>query len=504
MKYRILCGAAVILLLVIVIAAQQYEPDKNRYHQHLEEDAYTPCTDHGDDVFCTHLPLMNINTDEEIPDPYLYDENGEYLKNDKNKAVRNDETVSATVQFFDTENGNNHLTDEPSVQELAQVRIRGNSSRKFDKKGYLLKFTKENGIDSKEVSLAGMVKDSSWVLHGPILDKTLIRNYMCYNLCGTVMDYVPEVRFCEMFLNGEYIGVYLITEKINYNNKGRCNISKTDPDIASTSYILRMDTGDTDETHLMDTFFDYTGKRGQSLRKSEHFEIVYPSLTLTEDQKEYISYEISRLEKSLVSYDSTDSNLGYPAYIDVDSFAKFFVLNEFMMNVDAGALSTYFCKDVRGKIKIIGWDYNNAFDNFFSDISIYGDDFYIKNKWYKYILKDRNFVEKVIKTYRDLRKNILSDEYIINYIDETVEYLGPSIGRNYEKWGYTFSEEYNKENSGIVLYPLERNPSGYGEAVTQLKEAVAARGSFMDENIETLYAKCHDSVNKKYKLQSGE
>jgi len=52
------------------------------------------------------------------------------------------------------------------------------------------------------------------VLHGPFLDKTLMRNYMWYNLSGQIMEWAPDVRFCEVFLNGGYQGVYVMEEQI--------------------------------------------------------------------------------------------------------------------------------------------------------------------------------------------------------------------------------------------------------------------------------------------------
>ena len=503
MKSRFITLVAVVLVLVISISVQNYRPDNYRYHQHREAQPYTACEDHGDEKFCTHLPLFNIVTEGPIPDPYLYDENGEVLKNDTGHSMTNSEMVTASVEFFTNENGNNHLTDEPDVSEKGLIRVRGKSSRQFDKKGYLLKFTEENGIDGLDVSLDGMTADNTWVLHGPILDKTLIRNYMCYNIIGEEMEYVPNVRFCELFLNGEYQGVYVLTEKIDYNDDGRCNITETDPDLTETSFILRLDAGDTDQEHRLSTFFDYNGMRGLSTRPNAHFEIIYPDETLTSNQKDYISSEISRLEKSISSFDLVDPKLGYSAYLDVDSFVDYFVFNEFMMNADAGNLSTYFCKDVRGKITIIGWDYNNAFNNYVVEYDANGD-FVFSNDWYRWLMRDEWFVEQIVDRYYELRETLLSEEYLENYIDETVEYLGPAIARNYERWGYTFSGEYCAANPTIVLRPLERNPDNYDEAIAHLKEAIELHGRFLDENIESLYARCHPSVNKKYRYQNEE
>ena len=502
MKYRLICLAAVVLMLAAVIGLQDFNPPENRCHQHLEAVGYTPCGDHGEELFCTHLPLFSIVTDAPLPDPFFYDESGHILRNEANQLVTNDEMVTASVEFFTNPRGNNHLTDQPDVSERGLIRIRGNSSRKFDKKGYLLKFTQENGVDGLDVSLDGMAADNSWVLHGPILDKTLLRNYMCYNIAGELMDYVPEVRFCELFLNGEYQGVYVLTEKIGFNEEGRCDLTKTDPDIAQTSFILRLDTGFTDPEHQLKTFFDYAGKRGLSTRQNEHFEIIYPGDTLTQAQKQYITAEISQLEKAMFSFDSADPRRGYPAYLDVDSFVDFLVLNEFMMNADAGRLSTYFCKDLRGKITIVCWDYNNTFNNYFVDL-LENEEIYATNKWYACLLRDKQFVDRVVTRYHELRGSILSDEYLREYITKTVEYLGPAIDRNYSRWGYTFTREYNEQHTDIVLLPVERNPSDYEEAIAQLIDAIERHGRFLDENIESLYARCHESANKQFQYQDG-
>ena len=76
MKYRLISLITVVLMIAIAVAAQDFQPAENRYHQHREAVKYTPCTTHGDEQFCTHLPLFNIVTDAPVPDPYIYDENG--------------------------------------------------------------------------------------------------------------------------------------------------------------------------------------------------------------------------------------------------------------------------------------------------------------------------------------------------------------------------------------------------------------------------------------------
>ena len=120
-----------------------------------------------------------------------------------------------------------------------------------------------------------------------------------------------------------------------------------------------------------------------------------------------------------------------------------------------------------------------------------------KSIWYEYLFKDETFVEAVIDRYYELSKSYFNEEYLLNYIDETIEYLGPAIERNYEKWGYSFQSEYNGK-SYDYLRPTERNVRNYNEAVLQLKTCVSERITFMDDNIDRLGNLSHDSINKKY------
>ena len=497
MKYKIIGLSAIVLLLICAIFAQSTEPAKNRYHQHIESEAKEPCTEHDESLFCTHLPLINITTDAPIPDPFLYDENGEMLYDERGFVFKNDEMVSATVQYFDQNQSNNHLTDTPTVNERALIRVRGNTSRLHDKPGYLLKFKNSDLTKSLKVSLSGMSKDSDWVLHGPFWDKSLIRNYICYNLSGEIMDYSPNVRFCEMFLNGEYMGIYLITERVGFHANGRIDIAKSDLELNSTSYILRVDRGTSDTTHSLQTFANFAYITATPNQKSQHLEIIYPGSSLTEQQYHFIQSDFSKFEKSLFSFDYSDPRKGYTNYIDTDSFIDFFLINEFTLNYDAVDLSTYLYKDVGGRLKVCVWDFNSSFD-YYKESLTNPQVFELQGRlWYKHLFKDTAFVDRVIKRYENLRKSFFNEEYMFSYIDSVVEYLGPAIDRNFEKWGYSFNSTYNGV-SYDYLTPEERNVRSYDEAIEQIKETISARITYMDENIERLYSLCHESVNKKF------
>lgn len=492
MKYKRIYILTIVLAVIIVGISYKPEVKKNRYHQHLEALPKETCTDHDDSVFCTHLPLIEVTTDNPVPSPYkMLDDFGKPVS--IHASNYNNETVHSTVRFFDKATKNNHLTDLPDVEERAEFRVRGGSSRSRDKKNYLIKFREEDMVTSKDISLAGMTADSSWVLHGPFVDKSLIRNYICYNLAGEIMDYAPNVCFCEMFLNGDYQGLYLLTEKIGYNEDGRINFTKTDPEMKNTSYIIQYDRGASDADYAIDTL----GSNCYFTKTQGGVEIIYPGKSLTTEQREFIEGDFSQFEKALFSFDYTDPKNGYRHFIDVQSFIDYFLINEFTLNYDAPVLSTYLYKDINGKIKMCVWDFDAAFDYYrFSSIS--PQSFPISQEyWFKYLFKDEAFVDQVIQRYWQLRETLFNEEYLFNYIDQTVAYLEPAIHRNYEKWGYSFQSLYNGKSYDFLI-PTERNVRTYDESIQQLKKTITTRLDFMDSKIDTLYSLCHKSRNKRY------
>ena len=493
MKYKIIgmIGCAVILVASVLNYSEIFSIDtkEKRYHQHLEAQAKAPCVDHAADEFCTHLPLITINTGgTEIPGMRII-ENGEHagFTTTPDGADR----ITAKINVFDSETKNNHPTDTPDVSSEMTIHVRGNSSRFFDKLGYKIKLIDENGENNPQ-KLIGMDAHHEWALHGPYLDKTLIRNYMCYNIAGECMDYAPNVRFCELILNGEYQGVYVLTELISEGDNGaRLDLDVNVKDNTYTGYLLRLDRYNSTSEDWLNSLTTYTYRNDTELK----LEIEYPGITkLTDELRESIKDDFSAFEKALYSYDYNNKKYGYRNYIDTMSFVDYLLINEFTVNYDAGAYSTYIYKDLSNKFKLCVWDYNNSCDNYQEESMIQVQHFEMQNKlWFIMLTKDKDFIETVISRYRELRSNggVLSEEYLLNYIDETIEYLGPAIDRNFEKWGYSFNDD-------TLLFPAERNLHSYNEAVSQLKNFIIERGRWMDDNIEALRQYSAESKVKKY------
>ena len=485
MKYKVtgLLAAVVMLALILVIAFFDQDQEIPRYHQH--QSARQPqegCSCDGSQL-CTHLPLVIIDTGgEKIP--------GEPIQNGQGKttftvAADGSDTIDADLRIVDHEDKNNHPGDEADLESRMEIRVRGNSSRYFDKKSYLLKLTSDSGEKKREESVMGMDKFDEWILYGPYLDKSLIRNYMWYNIAGEIMDYAPNVRFCEVIVNDKYQGLYLMVESIDSSESARLKLSEPEDDATQVSFALRLDRGSSNPLRNISSFTQYAYRTLQAM------DIVYPRPSeLTADRRRYIENSFSDFEKSLYSYDYDTGEYKWQNWADEDSFIDYFLLNEFTCNYDAGSLSTYIYKDVRGKYRMCIWDFNSACDNYENSVTT-PQRFELQGSvWFYMLMKDEDFVNGVIDRYRSLRETYFSDDYIDRYIDETIDYLGPAVERNFQVWGYTFKKE--------MIKPAERNPESHEEAVQQIKDFCHERGEWMDENIETLLQYCHESKVKKF------
>ena len=324
-------------------------------HQHLDGSEKAACTDHGSDVFCTHLPLVQIETDEDIPGKPVYNEK---RTTTNGPPPRTDPTaLCPPSKSPTTDDTNNHLGDAPTLESLATVHVHGNSSRYFDKLGYKIKLIDSEG-NSNNQSVMGMAAHSEWVLHGPYLDKTLIRNYMWYNIGGEIMSYAPNVRFCELFINGEYEGVYVMTETITAGKNGaRLQLSVDKKDNTYSGYLLRMDRKSEDDIKNF-TKYAYRSDKARNQHRISRSQNITPELTTS------ITKDFSAFEKSIYSYDFDSDEFGFKKTIDIDSFVDYFIINEFTCNYDAGGYSTYIYKGKDGKFRLCIWDFNNACDNY--------------------------------------------------------------------------------------------------------------------------------------------
>ena len=495
----ILLAAAVVPLTLLLQQAGR-ETAVPRWHQHLEqpsEEALGPCPRCGGEAeLCTHLPVINVETGgQTIPGRPVREEGADttsYQAGDhgETEILVSYSTVSEAGVWH-------HPDDEPTHTGTALFRYRGNSSRYFTKGSYRMRLVKDDGEQKRKQGLLGMPAGTDWALYGPFLDKTLLRNYMWMNLSAEVMGtWTPEVRFCELMLDGEYQGVYVLMEMIDVD-ANRLSLTEYRSGDPVCSYLVLIGSRSRLERSL-DNFCYYTYQMeiGNDLRA----EVLYPrTSSLSQQVLEYIQADFSEAERMLFSSDLVDGTGAWKSGINMDSFVNYYILMEFLAVNDMFGNSTYLYRDVRGKLSIGPvWDYNNVLNNFFHPMPERA--FLLSQRgWYSRLMMDQEFVERVIRRYRELRRGVLSEEHLLAYEEAVEAWLGSAIGRNYTVWGYTFDPEQVSANehrlpaagSGDTLRDV--NPDSYRQAVEWMLDYMVDRGRWMYENIETLRQYSHPS-----------
>ena len=414
----------------------------------------------------SNLPLLLIDTyGNEIPDEPRIDAYMGIINN-----------ASGVNNIEDVYNGyDGHIT----------IERRGNSSQWNDKRPYRFETVDENG-ENNNVSLLGMPEENDWVLYAPWQDKSMIRNILAYQLSNDIGRYAPKTKFIELYLNGNYEGVYVLMEKIKRDNN-RVDISKLNSDEISGDdvtggYILKFD-------------WYYTGDQiggFQSNIDGMVYNYHYPKPgDIVPEQENYIIEYIDNFENIMTMDNYADPILGYPSTMNVESFVDFILLQEMAKNVDAYRLSTYIYKDkesiddrlTAGPI----WDFNHGYGN-----CDYGQTWEVENWlleynpeggdqmsfWWELLWQDENFQAKVSERYTDLRSNVFSEDHINGIIDSLVYVLGDAVARNFTKWPIL----------GTYVWPNYFIFDTFQQEIEYLKSWTSDRLGWMDSRIYQLKA----------------
>ncbi|MEP6647669.1 MAG: CotH kinase family protein [Saprospiraceae bacterium] len=406
------------------------------------------------------------------------------LLNTYNITIPNEPKVPGKISVIDNPGGaNNHVTDAPAFIGFMGIEVRGASSQGFPKKNYGMEI--QDSLGNKfETPLIGLPKEEDWILYAPYTDKSFMRDALTYKLGRDEGRYAPRTKFCELFLNGDYQGVYCLEEKIK-RDKNRVNISKltstdTNGDQLTGGYILKVDRDDGDGSYFL-ADYDGTDTAGQ-------IRIVYEDPKgpdLQPEQQAYIQGFYHAFEAALYGDNFTDPQIGYRHYIDVPSFIDNFLVSELGHNVDAYRLSTYMYKDRDSKDSLLHlgplWDFNLAYGNvnYCNSESLegwaYNDSGGCGNTptWWPRLLQDTFFQNELRCRYNDLRENVLSTSAINHYIDSLSFAFAPVEGRNYDRWPVL----------GIYVWPNNFIGQTFQEEVDYMKNWITGRLAWMDENL---------------------
>ncbi len=430
-----------------------------------------------DASFTSNLPLIVIDTKGVKPRRgVVWDGEKEYYV-----PTGEDPYAYGEISVIDNADGQNRPIDNAKIHSLCKMRIRGNSSGNYDKEQYLIKLIDEEGKREKQ-NVLGMGSNSEWILNVSFIDKSLMRNYLAYMTAGEIMPYTPDVQFCEVLWQDEegyrYEGVYLMMESIGVG-KHRVDLPRYSENGPITPALLRRDRYNANGIMLD----NYATQKGLT---SGYLDIEYPDKEIITQKGVWnITEQVNRFEQALYA-DEWEDFVEYRNYVDMQSFVDYFILNEFFLNYDAGYNSTYVYMNYSGRLTMGPvWDFDQAMDNNETVSANLETTAFHSAPWFDMILRDPVFTAAIIERFAQLRESILSDEAIEAFVEETSNYLGPAIDRDWARWGYYYID-------GNYLLPddpggKDRNTHTHQEEVDRILDVLSRHGAWMDAHLDSLY-----------------
>lgn len=417
--------------------------------------------------------------------------------------IDRDERITARMKII--HNGDGSLNWADTVAHPGQhidyegyvaIRYRGSSSfYGSDKKPYSfrpLTAPLEEGGEKKKVNILGMGKDNNWALLAPYADKSMIRDMLAFELARPWMEFTPDGRYCEMFLDGTYYGVYILTEVVS---KGKHRLDLPDPgdsgDAITGGYIMEVNRPD-DEVTYISRYHPVSSTGIRFLNKVINFQYKSPDYEeLTQDQVDYIQGRIDQMESALWNYRPTGS-ANYREYLDMENFIDYQLAQELGHNVDAYRLSGKFFKrqdSADARFKMVLWDMNLAYgnsdyyDGWRTDTWIYknnnnlnnaGDEQLVPFWWYK-LNTDPEYTAALKSRWAQYRRNNLRDDRIMATVDSLVNVLtfNGAERRNSQAW----------PRWGEYVWPNYYVADDFADEVSYLKQWLNDRIAWMDEQL---------------------
>ncbi len=375
-------------------------------------------------------------------------------------------------------------SSQVSVQSRVSLEIHGDSSAALVKKSYRLELVDDKAGD-RDLPLLGLPKGSDWVLHGCGADRTCLRNVLAYALGRELGRYAPRTRFIELFVNGGYQGLYVLTERVRRDGSRvdlpRPSEAEAEGDITG-GYVFKTDLGEGTPT-------DSILRDWVSTVTPTVYSYYYPRFNqITNAQKTYLHDHMSRFEAMMQGSSWDDPSSGYRRWLDVPSWVDFALVQELSLNPDAYFKSVYLQKWPRsmGDKIALGpfWDFDLAFGvaefrdarntqawahqmNRFGTVPARFDSSlqvpFVPEYWER-LWTDPAFRQDLRCRWQELRNGPLRDSALNAMIGGWAEQLATAQPRDGAVWG---------------------NPpaNAYAGEVESLKEFVGKRLAWMDANL---------------------
>ncbi len=412
-----------------------------------------------------------------ITEPDVLDENNYFQVTNLPLILIHTENETEPSRWGGDVNCNIKIINEGKVDvsDSAVIKVRGRTTGLIPpKKPYRIKFSKKQKIFNFEG------KEKKWTLIANHFDRSLLRNNIAFKISQLMeFPYTPRCLPVDVILNGNYRGNYYICDKIEVG-KNRINITKmfetdnSEPNITG-GYLLQIDSLARDESRSV--FKTQKGITGQ---------IIYPEDDkITAEQENYIKYKLNKFEDEVYN--------GILDSIDLDSFSKYFIIEEFCGDPDHVWSSYYFRKERNDDKFYFGpaWDYDLAFDNDERLIPTnektdfcfkYCDSAGTMREFILSLIENKNVIEYIKNTWEKLYKTVLNENILANYIEEEKKKLEESSELNFIKWN-----NYVEEDDFRFPWDFGRKGENFEVSVEVVKDYVVNRFKSLTKLIDNYY-----------------
>ncbi|KAJ0398024.1 hypothetical protein P43SY_006578 [Pythium insidiosum] len=360
--------------------------------------------------------------------------------------------------------------------------FRGQSSLRFKKNQLSVH------LKAPAALVDGFPADRAYVLHGPWIDGSLIRNHLAHWLFRATGRYSPRSRHVVMFIRDpdgqlQYHGVYLLLEKITYDSVDRVGLAPLTPACQTDEQLSGgwawqlnpLNFGVYSPNMVNDQYEVMFGA-------GERPVLMFPRPNaLTPRMRDFFvnttTGPMPRLFRYLFEGMKRPDEL--EQHIDLGSFVDYMLHSELSQNTDAYRRSTYFFKD-RGQPINAGpvWDFNLAFGLGANK----ADWLFRPYSMWRRLTCNYKFVALIAKRWRELRASVWSDTALEQFIEQSAAPLrrqfARCVGTKRKGWASNALQCANVKPKVL-----------FNEQIEKVRQAVTQRAHWMDANVAKLYMK---------------
>ena len=337
------------------------------------------------------------------------------------------------------------ISDEP-VALNGKIRGRGQSTWGQPKNPYKVQFKNDEAYAALSDFL-GMPKNRNWALLADYFDRTLMRNKIALSLGSSSvfsdgLKWTPSGQHIEVYLNGDYVGVYLLTEDIRIAPE-RLNIRGMSSDPAK---------GEVDGGFIVEADVRLDCYKDDVL----NLQLVTPKGALicidTPDEEDITAEQLAYIKKYLLAVEQDLYSADQLAKIDLISFVDFYLLSELFRNIDSDFYSSVFlfkdsaaAADPADRLLNAGplWDFDRSAGNTNNENGWLAEGCWTNTRtdtrrpsplpnWFAELSRYPAFVDMVIERWKAKRPAI--ETYINTSIDTFAFRLDGPQQRNFERW----------------------------------------------------------------------